>query len=118
MTMCSDIQYQASGTYVCTYVHVHSGYAFIDLLCPIANISGRMPITVLAQSTSVNVIISGSGEVYTCTVNNQTVNITSGQPAAQLTGLSPNTKYTVTCYGMNDSCLEARATFTTGTVYV
>ena len=99
------------------YVHVHSGYAFIDLLCPIANISGRMPITVLAQSTSVNVIISGSGEVYNCTLNDQTVNITSGQPVQQ-TGLAQNTTYTVTCYGVNDSCREARATFTTGTVYV
>ena len=31
----------------------------------------------------VNITISGSGEVYTCTLNNQTVNITSGQPVQQ-----------------------------------
>ena len=101
------------------YVHVHSGYAFIDLLCPIANISGTRPISMLAaQSTSVNVTISGSGEVYSCTLNNQTVDITSGQTVQQTTGLTPNTNYTVNCYSVNDSCLEARATFTTGTVYI
>ena len=69
------------------------------------------------QSTSVNITISGSGEVYSCTLNNQTVNITSGQTVQQ-TGLAPSTKYTVNCYSVNDSCREARATFTTGTVYV
>ena len=99
------------------YRHVHSGYAFIDLLCPIANISGTRPITMLAQSTSANITINGSGEVYSCTLNNQTVNITSGQ-TVQLTGLTPNTKYKVTCHSVNDSCREARATFTTGTAYI
>ena len=74
-----------------------------------------MPITVLAQSTSVNITISGSGEVYSCTLNNQTVDITSGQPV-QLTGLAPNTKYKINCHSVDDSCLEAEETFITGTV--
>ena len=72
-----------------------------------------MPITVLAQSTSVNVTINGSGEEYSCTLNDQTVNITSGQTFQQ-TGLAPSTNYTINCHSVNDSCLGARATFTTG----
>ena len=76
-----------------------------------------MPITVLAQSTSVNITISGSGEVYSCTLNNRSVNITSGQ-TVQRTGLAPNTNYTVNCHSVNDSCLEAKTTFTTGTAYI
>ena len=69
----------------------------------------------MAQSRKVNVTISGSGEVYTCTLNDQTVDITSGQPVQQ-TGLAPNTNYTVNCHSVNDSCLEATpATFMTGT---
>ena len=69
----------------------------------------------IKQSTNVNIIINGSGEVYSCTLNNQKVNITSGQPD-QLTELAPNTTYTINCHSVNDSCLEARANFTTGTV--
>ena len=65
------------------------------------------------QSTSVNITINGSGEVYSCTLNDQTVNITSGQTVQQ-TGLTPNTKYTVNCHSVKDSCREARATFITG----
>ena len=72
-----------------------------------------MPITVLAQSTSANITINGSGEVYSCTLNNQTVDITSGQTVQQ-TGLAPNTTYTVNCHSVKGSCSEARATFTTG----
>ena len=106
-------------TYVLIYstTHVHSAYAFIDLLCPITNISGTSLITVLAlQSRKVNITISGSGEVYSCTLNNQTMDITSGQTAAQQTGLTPNTNYTVNCYSVNGRCLEATEAFTTGTV--
>ena len=107
------------------YIHVHSvysvkcAYAFIDLLCPIANTSGTRHITVsIVQSRKVNITINGSGEVYSCTLNNQTVNITSGQTVQQ-TGLAPNTNYTVTCYStMSDSCRESRATFTTGTAHL
>ena len=69
-----------------------------------------------AQSRNVNITINGSREVYSCTLNNQTVNITSGQTVQQTTGLTPNTKYTVNCYSADDSCLEATtATFMTGT---
>ena len=69
----------------------------------------------IKQSTTINIIINGSGEVYTCTLNKKKVNITSGQPD-QLTGLAPNTTYTINCHSVNDSCLEATANFTTGTV--
>ena len=120
MTMCSDIQYQVLGylcMYVCTCPQCQCAYTFIYLPCPIAIILGTRPITVLAQSTSVNITINGNGEVYTCTLNNQTMDITSGQ-TVQLTGLAPNTKHTVNCHSVNGSCLEARATFTTGTAYV
>ena len=111
MTICAAIY--------STYIHVHSfkcAYASIDLLCPIANTSGTRHITVsIVQSRKVNITISGSGEVYSCTLNNQTVNITSGQ-TVQLTGLAPNTTYTVNCYSVDDSCLEATTTtFMTGT---
>ena len=68
------------------------------------------------QSRKVNITISGSGEVYSCTLNNQTVNITSGQTVQQTTGLTPNTTYTVNCRSVDDSCLEATTTtFMTGT---
>ena len=70
----------------------------------------------IKQSTKVNITINGIGEVYSCTLNNQIVNIISGQPD-QLTGLAPNTTYTIKCHSVDDSCLEATATFTTGTVY-
>ena len=91
-------------------------YIIADLFHSTVDISGKMPITVLAQSTSVKVTIYGSGEMYSCTLNNQTVNITSGQ-TVQLTGLAPNTNYTINCYSVNDnSCLEAKETFITGTV--
>ena len=93
-------------------------YIIADLFHSTVNISGRMPITVLAQSTSVNVTINGSGEVYNCTLNDQTVNITSDHSVQQTTGLAPNTTYTVNCHSVDDSCLEATATFSTGTVYV
>ena len=89
-------------------------YIIADLIHPTVNISGRMPITVLAQSTSVNITISGSGEVYSCTLNDQTVDITSGQTVQQTTGLAPSTNYTINCRSVNDSCSEATATFTTG----
>ena len=113
---------EAAWPYVIIYtlkVHdyiVRCEYAYIiaDLFHPTVNISGRMLITVLAQSTSVNITINGIGEVYTCTLNNQTVNITSGQTVQQ-TGLIPNTKYTVNCRSVDDSCREATATtFTMG----
>ena len=48
----------------------------------------RAPYSVVTLR-GVNITISdrgGSGEVYSCTLNKQTVNITSGQPAAQQTG--------------------------------
>ena len=105
--------------YILKYtITVRCEYAYItaDLFHPTFNISGRMPITVLAQSTSVNITINGSGEVYTCTLNNQTMDITSGQPAAQQTGLTPNTSYTVNCHSVNGRCREATEAFTTGTV--
>ena len=71
----------------------------------------------MLQSENVSYTINGSGEVYSCTLNNQTMDITSGQ-TVQLTGLAPNTNYTVNCRSVNGSCLEARATFTTGTVII
>ena len=89
-------------------------YIIADLFHSTVNISGRMLITVLAQSTSVNITISGSGEVYTCTLNNQTMDITSGQTVQKTTGLTPNTNYTINCRNVDDSCSEATATFTTG----
>ena len=112
-----------STDHVCgeTYVHntcrysIRYAYTFIQLFCP-TNVSGKTPITVLAeQSTNVNITINGRGEVYNCTLNNQKVNITAGQPV-QLTGLAPNTTYTINCHSVDGSCLEATATFTTGTV--
>ena len=78
----------------------------------------KTTITVsVVQSTNANITVSGSGEVYSCTLNNQKVNITSGQPV-QLTGLAPNTTYTINCHRVDDSCLEATENFTTGTVYI
>ena len=74
-----------------------------------------MPITMFEQSTSVNITINGSGEVYSCTLNDQTMDITSGQTVQQ-TGLAPNTKYTVNCHSVDDSCREAKEAFITGTV--
>ena len=120
---------EAAWPYVAIYILIHTHlkymivrceyeYIIADLIHYTVNISGRMPITVLAQSTNVTITINGSGEVYSCTLNDQTVHITSGQTVQQ-TGLTPNTTYTVNCHSVNDSCLEATTTtFTTGTVYV
>ena len=84
---------------------------------PTITLSEKKPIAVsvlMPQSTTVNITINSSGEVYSCTLNNQKMNITSGQPD-QLTGLAPNTTYTINCHSVDDRCTEAAANFTTGT---
>ena len=81
-------------------------------------ISDPRPITVsMVQSRTVVFTINDSGEVYSCTPNNRRVNITSGQ-TVQLTGLTPNTNYTVNCRSVNDSCLEATTRFTTSMAHL
>ena len=77
-----------------------------------------MPITVsMVQSTNVIIKIDGKDEMYSCTLNNQKVKITAGQPVPQ-TGLAPNTTYTVNCHTVDDSCLEAKVNITTGTFVI
>ena len=81
-------------------------------------ISDPRPITVsMVQSRSASITINGSGEVYSCTLNNQRVNITSGQ-TVQLTGLTQRRRYTVNCYSVNGSCLEATTRFTTSMAHL
>ena len=81
-------------------------------------ISDARPITVsMVQSRSVVFTINGSGEVYSCTLSKQTVDITSGQTVQQ-TGLTPSTNYTVNCRSVNDSCLEATTRFTTSMAHL
>ena len=71
----------------------------------------------MVQSTKVTITISGTGEMYSCTINNKKVKITSGQAVPQ-TGLAPNTTYTLNCHHVDDSCIEANTTFTTGTFII
>ena len=67
------------------------------------------------QPISVTFTINGtSEEVYNCTLNNKVFSITVGQPPIPQTGLTPNTPYTINCQSMTNSCLEAKAGFTTG----
>ena len=100
-------QIQSQVQYVCICMQIHT------TVCPTVTLLG-MDVSVLAlQSTTVNITISGRGEVYNCTLNNMKVNITSGQPVL-VTGLAPNTTYTINCHSVDDSCLEEVTTFTTG----
>ena len=107
LTMCGDIFMYM---YIVSAVHALSYICFAPLL----NLSGRTLITVsMVQSTNVIITINGTGEMYSCTINNKKVNITEGQPV-QWTGLAPNTTYTLNCHSVVDSCLEANTAFTTG----
>ena len=100
------------------YMYRVSGVHALSCSCftPIIHLSGRTPITVsMVQSTKVTITISGTGEMYNCTLNNQKVSITAGQAVPQ-TGLSPNTTYTLNCHHVDDNNCEANATFTTGRI--
>ena len=68
------------------------------------------------QTTNVTVTVMDTTEeilMYNCTVNNQSFMIIAGRPTA-VPGFESNTMYTINCHSVNDSCLEAKETFTTG----
>ena len=86
-----------------------------QISAPTMNFSGTTPVSVsYLNSTSVTIAINGTaGEEYRCTLNDQAINITVGQPHNQ-TGLAPNTSYTISCQRATNSCHETKAIFTTG----
>ena len=72
-------------SYIHLYYTTHYTYTvYIKQYHLVISHKVRAPYSVVTLP-GVNITINGSGEVYTCTLNNQTVNIISGQ-TVQLTG--------------------------------